>query len=331
MVPGVDDYNKLACEVWASFGLPNRVSKLCQVKNDHQALPAPLCVHWKNFLLLPDSIFACWDIWEIQWEKMVAYAQALQFWAEKADLPTGGRPCQLVGSIRALGRDEMLPVLSDEDVFKDIGLPEETPIPPTKEAAPQSAKSIPASTPVEEATMEMTMEPAMGERPPNKFPGWEKVLHPSKPKVAAGQIPSLSRGPRLRPHSWSSGGGMVQTPQIEEPGVMSTQPESPQPTKELGIVWQVMLPPGFPGVTVCLWRDQLMEGIFKVPQDPLTIEVISVHAVAMMSASHIMRDEVTGVTYMDTVTTSVGRVTLSSPEQETSAQGPMIQDVTDLV
>ena len=36
--------------------------------------------------------------------------------------------------------------------------------------------------------------------------------------------------------------------------------------------------------------------------------------VATMSASHIVKDEVTGVTYMDTVTTSVGRVALSGPE-----------------
>ena len=34
---------------------------------------------------------------------------------------------------------------------------------------------------------------------------------------------------------------------------------------------------------------------------------------------------------MDTVTTLVGRVTLSGPKQETLAQGPTIQDVTDLI
>ena len=50
-----------------------------------------------------------------------------------------------------------------------------------------------------------------------------------------------------------------------------------------------------------------------------------------MSTSHIMKDKVTGVTYMDTVTTSVGRVVLSGPEQKTSAQGPKIQDITDLI
>ena len=50
-----------------------------------------------------------------------------------------------------------------------------------------------------------------------------------------------------------------------------------------------------------------------------------------MSTSHIMRDKVTGATYVDTVTTSVGWVTLSGPGQETLAQGPTIQDVTDLI
>ena len=42
-----------------------------------------------------------------------------------------------------------------------------------------------------------------------------------------------------------------------------------------------------------------------------------------MSTSCIMKDKVTGVTYMDMVTTSIGRVALSGPEQEeTPAQGP---------
>ena len=50
-----------------------------------------------------------------------------------------------------------------------------------------------------------------------------------------------------------------------------------------------------------------------------------------MSASCIVRDEVTGAAYLDTVTTSVGRVTLSGAESEIPAQGPKIEDVMDLV
>ena len=97
MVPEVDDYEKLPHEVQTSFQLLKRVSEQCQVANDHQAPPALLCLCQKNFLLLPDSIFACWDILEIQCKKKVAYAWALQFWAEKVNLPTGSKPHLLAG------------------------------------------------------------------------------------------------------------------------------------------------------------------------------------------------------------------------------------------
>ena len=92
-----------------------------------------------------------------------------------------------------------------------------------------------------------------------------------------------------------------------------------------------MLPPGFIRVTVCLWRDQSPEGVCEVPLDPLMIEVIPAPAVATMSTSCIVRDEVKGATYMDTVTTSFGLVTLSGPRWKTLAQGSTIQDITDLI
>ena len=64
---------------------------------------------------------------------------------------------------------------SDKDVFKGEALPEQTPIIPPKEVTPQSAQPTPASTPMKEAIMDTTMEPAEEKRPPNKFPGWEKL------------------------------------------------------------------------------------------------------------------------------------------------------------
>ena len=197
MVPEVEDYEKLAHEAWVSFQLLKRVSEQHWVENDRQAPPALLGLHWKNFLPLPDSIFACWDIQDIRCEKMVAYAWALQFWAEKVNLPTEGKPHLLVGSIIEL-QEEMKCNLSfsDEDVFKDVALSEETPIIPPEEVTPQGTQPTPTSTPVKEATADMTMEPAAKKRPLNKFPGWEKVLHPSRPVVATGQIPPLSRGLR---------------------------------------------------------------------------------------------------------------------------------------
>ena len=210
MVPEVDDYEKLAHEVLASFWLPKRVSKQHWVKNDHQAPPALLCLCQKDFLLPPDSIFICQDIQEIQCEKMVAYARALHFWAEKVDLPTGGKPCLLIGSVIEL-QEEMKCYLSfsDEDVFKGMALLEEAPVIPPEEATPGGAQPTPANIPVKDAVEDTTMEPTVEKRPPNKFPGWEIGLHPSRPVVATGQILPLSKGPRRRPHSQSLGENLV--------------------------------------------------------------------------------------------------------------------------
>ena len=72
-VQGVEDHEKLAWEVWASFWLLKRVSELHEVENYHQAPAAPLCLLWKIFLPPPNSIFACWDIQEMQCKKTVAY------------------------------------------------------------------------------------------------------------------------------------------------------------------------------------------------------------------------------------------------------------------
>ena len=121
---------------------------------------------------------------------MVAYAKALQFWAEKANLPTEGQPYLLVGSIVELGEEMKCYVsFTDENVFSGIALPEESPITQTKEATPKGAQSAQANSPVKEATMDVTMEPTKEKKPPNWFPGWEKVLHSSRLVFAAGEIP----------------------------------------------------------------------------------------------------------------------------------------------
>ena len=71
------------------------------------------------------------------------------------------------------------------------------------------------------------------------------------------------------------------------------------------------------------------EGPWCTP-DPLQIAAVMEPTVAMMSTSCIVKDEATGVTYMDTITTSMGRVALSGPEQGTPTKGLIIEDITDL-
>ena len=110
-----------------------------------------------------------------------------------------------------------------------------------------------------------------------------------------------------------------------------TKSEPSSPTRELEVVWQVTPPPGFTGVTACPWRDQLPEKVYKLPQDLLRMAAVLGPTVATMCASCIVKDKATGVTYMDTITTSVGQMAISGPKQEASTQGPIIEDITDLM
>ena len=75
------------------------MSKIYDIKNFYLAPPASKCLHQKEFLSQPDPMFPCWDIQEEHLKKTVAYAQALQYRAEKANLPTPGQPHLLERSI----------------------------------------------------------------------------------------------------------------------------------------------------------------------------------------------------------------------------------------
>ena len=85
------------------------------------------------------------------------------------------------------------------------------------------------------------------------------------------------------------------------------------------------------GVTACLQRDPSPEKVYEVPQDPFRVAAILASTAVTMSASCIVRDEAMGVTYIDTITTSVGWVAISGPKQEASTWGPIIEDVIDLM
>ena len=177
---------------------------------------------------------------------------------------------------------------------------------PTKGSCPQECPTNTGQLPVKEAIAKVTEEPTEKEKPPNWFPGWREVLHPSRLIVATGQIPPPLRGPKQKPHSQSSGESMAQQQKPNESKAQITKSEPPSPKKELEMVWQVMLPPGFIGVTACLQRDQSPEKVHKVPQDPLRMAAVLVPTIATMSASCIIKDKAMGMTYMDTVTTSLG-------------------------
>ena len=97
---GVPNCKKLAWQIQASFSHPRRATEMEEMKYHCHAPPAPLCLLWDHFLLPPSTIFACRDIWEVQREKTIAYAHALQYWAEKSNLSTGGQLHWLAESVK---------------------------------------------------------------------------------------------------------------------------------------------------------------------------------------------------------------------------------------
>ena len=48
-----------------------------------------------------------------------------------------------------------------------------------------------------------------------------------------------------------------------------------------------------------------------------------------VSSSRVMKDNITGITYVDTITTSFGRIILSDLNPNASSTGPVIEDITD--
>ena len=167
-VPGKEDARKLAREVRASFGLPWWLQELGSREATLQAPPALPCLWRQKFMPPADSIFACKDIREIPREKVVAYARALQHWAEQNNPPAGGEPHLLAKIILEL-REEVKWYLSftDEEVFQGMVLPE------------KEEKECPSTlTATTVPKVPHMLEPPLEERAP-KFLGWEKVLHSS--------------------------------------------------------------------------------------------------------------------------------------------------------
>ena len=160
--------------------------------------------------------------WLAAWRKMT----------EKANLPTLGQPHLLAGSILEL-REAMKGYVSfpNDAIFGSMALPDESLTTQLEKTVPQSAQPASTNSPVEKAAVKVAKEeaapiarplegpttsqtpnekPTRREHPPNQFPGWREVLHPSRLVTATRQIPLVSQSSKWRSHSKSSGERMAQ-------------------------------------------------------------------------------------------------------------------------
>ena len=313
--PGNMDVRKLAREVKAYFLLPQWLQELDTRKATLQTPPAPPCLWRKRFMPPANSIFTCRDIWEVPREKAVAYTRAHQYWAKQNKPPTRGEPRLLVRSVLEL-REEVRWYLSftDKEIFKGVPLPKE-------EESPQT----PGTTSLPKAPC--MPEPVL-ERRALKFAGWEKVLHPSQPVVATGDIPWPTMTPRPKVEARQIPQMISMKPPVS-PLKAPTLPQPSPPTHAL-VLAQLPTPPwGFAGVMACLHVPKLVEVDLEPPVGIMPLELVTAPGITSMSSSHIVRDELTRVTYMDMVTTSVGRVAISGLGLEACPTGPTIEDIMD--
>ena len=316
-IPGKEDARRLARQVRASFMLPQQMQELDSREAILQAPPAPPCLCRKKFMPPANSIFACRDIQEIPREKVVAYARALQYRAEQNNLPAGSEPHLLARSILEL-REEVRWYLSftNEEVFKGVPLPEE-----------EEEESLQTPGPTDLPKAPPVPEPVLEKWAP-KFVGWEKVLHTSQPVVATRDIPQPTKTPRPKVEAKQIP-QMISMRLLVSPPKTPTQPQ-PSPSMHALALTRLPTPPqGFAGVTGCLHVPEMVEVDLEPPVGILPMELVAAPGIASMSSRCIIKDELMGVTYMDTVTTSIGRVAISSPGLEAFPTGPTIEDIMD--
>ena len=94
-IPGVEDPQKLTWKIWASFLIPKVRSRVF-LGQDYTTPPAPQCLTQNIFL--PNEL-SYQDVQQQPFLLTVTYAQGLQYWAEKLNLPESSDFCPLARSV----------------------------------------------------------------------------------------------------------------------------------------------------------------------------------------------------------------------------------------
>ena len=147
-IPGIDDFQAPAWKIRAFYEVHQVDSKTQKVDNDYSLPPAPKCICQKAFLLPQDPRFPCQDYREGQRQKTLDYPQALQYLAEKANLPMPGQPCLLARCVQEI-RWEMKPYVTfiDDVILEGVTPQQELPEWWTRESSLE--ETLPAPIPKE--------------------------------------------------------------------------------------------------------------------------------------------------------------------------------------
>ena len=100
------------------------------------------------------------------------------------------------------------------------------------------------------------------------------------------------------------------------------------PSRALALARPPTPPRGFADVTSWLKVPEFVEIDQEAPVGPISIGLVATPGISSISSMWVMKDDMMGLVYMDTVTTLVGRVILGADPVNPNGR-PIIEDVTD--
>ena len=203
----------------------------------------------------------------------------------------------------------------DAEVFWGVDLPKEE---ENKPAAPTTtATDTPGAT-----TMIETL-PTQKATP--DYTRWDAILYPSQPVIAAGEIPWPTTVLQARRRVLRTTRTIPFSPPTKTPKA-SFPPRSPLLARPLALVRPSTPPCGFTGVAACLRTLELVEVDQNMPVSVMAMGMVSNPSMSSISSSQVVKDDKTGLVYLETIAASIGRMVIGSTE---TIEGPTIEDVTD--
>ena len=234
----------------------------------------------------------------------------------KNNPPKRDQTCLLAESIVELRREVGFYLsLTDEEVFWGVELLQEE----------RSSLSVP-TTPTTDApgNIDTPEMPPISEAAP-KYAQWNTVIHPSRPVVATGETPQPTTMLRAKRRTFQLSRTISISPPPKPPKA-PLPPRSPLPARTLVLVRLPTPPCGFARVVTYLKTPELVEVDQGMPMGPISIGMVSNPGLSTVSSSWVVKDDTTGLVYLDTIKTSIGRMVLGSME---SSEGLTIEDITD--
>ena len=143
--------------------------------------------------------------------------------------------------------------------------------------------------------------------------------------IAAGEVPQPTTVPRAKRRVLRPTRTIPISPPPKSPKA-SSPPRSPPLANALALVRLPTPPHGFAGVATCLRTPELVEVDQDTTVGTMSIGIVLNPSMSSVCSSQVVKDNETGLVYLDMVMTSMGRIVLGSMQ---SNEGPTIEDVTD--